>query len=61
MKRKHKLLFTLLFLINIINAQKENNSFRLNGEILEKIKDKYIYLEYGNKKDSSQIVNNKFN
>lgn len=60
MKRKHKLLFILLFLINIINAQTENNSFRLNGEILEKIKDKYIYLEYGNKKDSSQIVNNKF-
>jgi len=60
MKKKYNLLFILLSFINITNAQNENNSFKLNGEILEKIKDKYIYLEYGNKKDSSLIVNNKF-
>ena len=60
MKKKYKLLFILLFLINIINAQIGINSFKINGEIIEKIKDKYIYLEYSNRKDSSQIINNKF-
>ena len=60
MNKKYKLLFFIFFIINITNAQIEKKSFELKGEILEKIKDKYIYLEYNNKKDSSLIVNNKF-
>ena len=60
MKEKYKLLFIIFFIINITNAQIEKKSFELKGEILEKIKDKYIYLDYNNKKDSSLIINNKF-
>jgi peroxiredoxin len=60
MIKKHKLLLILFFLINITNAQIEKNSFIIKGEIVEKIKNNYIYLDYNNKKDSSLIVNNKF-
>lgn len=55
-----KILLISMMPLCLVNCKKEvDNSFVINGKINGDIPE-YIYLEYGNIKDSSLIINNEF-
>ncbi len=55
-----KILLISMMSLCLVNCKKEvDNSFVINGKINGDIPE-YIYLEYGNIKDSSLIINNEF-